>query len=129
MKSGSVIRARRCYATTGDRIVLDFTMNDLPMGSDLPVALATHGHRAFKMLVAGTHRIDTVEILRNNQVVFSTSPDSDTWEGQWQDEEQLAPLTLTPTFAGDHPFVFYYLRVTQGNRQQAWASPIWLTDC
>jgi hypothetical protein len=30
------IRKRRTYAITGDRIVLDFTLNDHPMGSELP---------------------------------------------------------------------------------------------
>ena len=119
---------RRCYATTGDRILLDFTMNEQPMGTDLPVDLQGYGPRRFAMRVAGTYRIDAVELLRNNDVVFTAKPASDVWEGEWTDAEPLAALALAPTFPNDRPFVCYYLRITQGNRQMAWASPIWLTD-
>ena len=119
---------RRCYATTGDRILLDFTMNGVPMGSDLAVDMAQYGSRQLAMRVAGTYRIDRIELLRNNEVVFSVHPGSDVWEGEWSDAEPLAALALTPTYSYDRPFVFYYLRVTQGNRQMAWASPIWLTN-
>ena len=122
------LNERRCYATTGDRILLDFTMDHAPMGTDLAVDLADYGPRNFTMRVAGTHRIDSIELLRNNRVVYSTAPKSDVWVGEWTDTESLATLALTPTFPHDRPFVFYYLRVRQGNRQSAWASPIWLTD-
>lgn len=122
------LNERRCYATTGDRILLDFTMNDAPMGSDLSVDLAQCGPREFTMRVAGTYRIDAIELLRNNEVVFQAHPGSDVWEDRWTDSDSLPEIALTPTFPHDRPFVCYYLRVTQGNRQMAWASPIWLTD-
>ena len=119
---------RRCYATTGDRILLDFSMDGHPLGNDIPADLATYGPRAFSMRVAGTYRIDSVEIVRNNQVIHVAEPGAEVWEGGWVDQEPLLPLALQPTFGYDRPFVYYYLRVTQGNRQQAWASPIWLTQ-
>ena len=122
------LHERRCYATTGDRILLDFTLNDAPMGTDLAVDLAEFGPRHFAMRVAGTYRIDSIELLCNNEVVYTTHPQSDVWEGEWTDTESLSALALMPTFPDDRPFVYYYLRVTQGNRQTAWASPIWLTD-
>ena len=95
---------RRCYATTGDRILLDFTMNDAPMGSDLAVDLAQYGSRQFAMRVAGTYRIDRIELLRNNEVVFDTCPNGDVWEGTWTDAEPLAALALTPTYSYDRTF-------------------------
>ena len=119
---------RHCYATTGDRIVLDWAMDGRPMGTDEAVDLASAGVRTFRMRVLGTHRLDAVEIVRNNRVVFAVEPGADTWTGEWSDEEALAPLAITPAFADDRPFVFYYLRVRQANRQRAWASPIWLTQ-
>jgi len=119
---------RRCYATTGDRIVLDFSMNGHPMGTDIPVKLDQVGQRTFSIRVVGSYRIDMVEIMRNNQVIFSAQPGKDVWEGEWTDAEPLLPLALAPTFDDDSPFIFYYVRVTQGNRQKAWSSPIWLTQ-
>jgi hypothetical protein len=134
---------RRCYATTGDRILLDFRLrlgehgaegqavgqlDGHPMGSDIPVDLASVGPRVLTMRVAGTHQVETVEILRNNEVVFSVRPDAEDWDGEWADETPLASVALDPTVPDDHRFVFYYLRVCQRNRQLAWSSPIWLTQ-
>ena len=97
------------------------------MGTDLAADIKEYPPRRFAMRVAGTYRIDQVELLRNNEVIFCSEPGSDVWEGEWTDAEPLEGLVLKPTFPDDRPFVFYYLRVTQGNRQSAWASPIWLT--
>lgn len=119
---------RRCYATTGDRILLDFALDGRPMGTDLQTDLATHGPRTLRMRVAGTHRVDAVEIVRNGEVVLAAQPGVEDWEAEWVDDEPLEALALAPTFGGDRPFVYYYLRVRQGNRQQAWSSPIWLTQ-
>ena len=119
---------RRCYATTGDRILLHFDMNGHLMGTDLVADLADVEPRPFTMRVAGTAPVDEVAIVRNGEVVFSMQPRAEVWEGEWIDEEALSPIAFTPTFEGDSPFVYYYLRVTQRNRQQAWSSPIWLTQ-
>ena len=123
---------RRCYATTGDRILLDFRLElggqTVGMGTDLAVDLRSAGQRRLTLRVAGTERIERVEVLRNNQVVFATAPDGEDWSGEWTDSTPLDTLAIAPTFPGDRPFVFYYLRVRQRNRQIAWSSPIWLTQ-
>jgi hypothetical protein len=98
------------------------------MGTDLPVDLGAAGRRRFVLRGAGTHRLDAVELLRNNRVVFTAHPEGEDWQGVRTDGAPLAVLALTPTFAGDRPFVFYYLGVRQRNRQVAWSSPIWLTQ-
>lgn len=57
----AALRARRCYATTGQRIVLRVQVNGTPMGGELradgPVTVACH--------VAGTAPIRSVEVLRS----------------------------------------------------------------
>ena len=65
---------RRCYATTGDRILLDFTIDGKPMGSDNPADLRSVGPRHVRMRAAGTASFTRVEVIRNNQVVFSADP-------------------------------------------------------
>ena len=123
---------RRCYATTGDRILLDVTMEldgrTYPMGSDVEVGRIADGPRRLRVRVAGTASLDRIEVLRNNDVQFTATPNTDTWEGGWTDADPLNAITLTPTFDDDRPFVFYYVRLTQANRQRAWSSPIWLTE-
>lgn len=60
-------RARRVYGVTGDRIALDFTCNDAPMGSILPHAR----RRELRVAVRGSDAIDRVEILRNGRVLVT----------------------------------------------------------
>lgn len=119
---------RRCYATTGDRILLDFTIDGEPMGSENSVELAGAGPRTLRMRAAGTAPITRVEVIRNSEVVFSAGPQSDVWEEEWTDTSDLAAVAFAPTFPDDRPFVYYYLRIFQANRQRAWSSPIWFTQ-
>ena len=71
----------------------------------------------------GSYHVDD-----GNAPVFSAKPNRDVWEGQWADDAPLSSLANAPTFPGDQPFVFYYVRIRQANRQRAWSSPFWLTD-
>ncbi len=67
------LRARRCYATTGQRIVLRVQCNNHPMGSELtanePVLLT--------VCCVGTTGIRTVEVLRGDEVVHTHDPLAD----------------------------------------------------
>jgi len=111
---------RRTYATTGVRTLLDFTVNDTPMGqrtetSDLPL-LHFEAH--------GESPIETVEILRYSpadgafKVIFRVEPNA---------------LDVVWT-ARDHGFredSIYYLRLKEskwihGRPSMAWSSPIWI---
>jgi hypothetical protein len=126
------LHERRCYATTGERILLDFTLAldgaTHPMGHDAAVTLRDAGARTLRARVAGTATIDRVELLRNNEVIFSAAPGREEFDVTWTDDAPAPSVTLQPTFPDDRPFLFYYLRVTQANRQLAWSSPIWLSD-
>lgn len=59
------ILARRTYALTGDRIQLDFKLNDAPMGAVIPAT----PERAITVAVQGGAALDYVELLHNNRVV------------------------------------------------------------
>jgi hypothetical protein len=54
------IRARRCYATTGQRIVLRVQANSAPMGSEI----TADGPVTFGVFCAGTAGIRSIEVLR-----------------------------------------------------------------
>ncbi len=119
---------RRCYATTGDRILLDFTIDGKPMGSDNAADLSGLEPRRLHVRAAGTAPITRVEIVRNNRTIFSADPHRDVWEDEWADTADLSAAAFAPTFPNDRPFVYYYLRLYQANRQRAWSSPIWFTQ-
>jgi len=119
------LRDRRCYATTGDRILLDFRANGAFMGQE--VRLPSGESRMVSVKAEGTAPIEKVEIIRNGGVVYTHKKRNLSVEFQWEDRKPLPELAIPPVYEGDTPFVFYYCRLTQENGQMAWSSPIWFS--
>ena len=67
--------ARRLYGVTGDRIQLDFRINDAVMGS----TISAPGERQVKVRVVGSDQIDRIELLRNGRVI-ATHCHQGTWD-------------------------------------------------
>ena len=75
------------------------------------------GKRELNVLAAGTGNLDSLEILKNNEVVHSQSGSGKVIRLQWEDalNKQSVP--------GED---FYYVRVNQTDGNRAWSSPIWI---
>lgn len=77
------IERRRCYACTGDRIVLDFEVNGEPMGTVLEDAV----NRYVTVSVRGWDEIERVDVLRNNRVIQRHFPEENArpagWSKRW----------------------------------------------
>jgi hypothetical protein len=67
------VRARRTFAVSGDRIVVEMTLNGKPMGSELPFA----GEREIDIRVEGQDAVESVELLRNGRVIQRHFVDDD----------------------------------------------------
>ncbi len=134
------VRSRRIYATSGQKIVLEFSINGQPMGSEL----AGVNHLRLKVSIKGTDAIDRIEIVKDLVDTFAAvrvEQNSDNTEGAFVLYDagkpaggELLPLADTSrlNFAmrdeiTDSQIHSYYLRVTQDNGEQAWSSPIWVT--
>lgn len=106
------LKERRCYATTGARIVLDFRVDGHGMGDEF-----TAGEPAVAVTarVLGTAPLATLEMVCNGDVVF-TQPGNG----------RVAEIAETLPIAGDQTS-YLYLRVTQNDGHVAWSSPIWVT--
>ena len=76
-------RNRRVYGVSGDRIELDFTCNDAPMGSILPATDERH----ILVSVRAADAIDRIELLRSDCVIATHNH-----QGSWQ---MPAPGTRT----------------------------------
>jgi hypothetical protein len=77
----NALRERRTYAVTGDRIGLDFFLNDQLMGQQVPFAR----ERTLKVGVEGWDVLDRVEVIKNGRVIRREHPvdqgfDSSSWE-------------------------------------------------
>lgn len=103
---------RRCYATSGERILVFFTVNGFPMGSELKLSPKDQRQVSFRAI--GTGSIKKVELLRNNEVIK-------TWDGAGDD--MSGTLSVTDESGRGE---WYYIRITQADTQMAWSSPVWV---
>lgn len=108
------LRARRCFATTGDQIVVDFRVNGVWGGE----TAKTDAALKMNFKVDAMDEITRVEILRNSRVVHTFEPASASRQaaGEWTD--------ANPNH--DEGVLYYYARVTQKNNHLAWSSPVWV---
>jgi hypothetical protein len=116
------IRARRCYAACGERILLDVTCGGLEMGQS--GSLPDSGYVTFRADYAAETDIECVEVIRSNEVVHRETPGD--WKGQmnWTDTD-VANASPLHDFETGEQTVFYYLRLTAQSGARAWSSPCW----
>ena len=132
------LRERRCYATSGEPIYLDFQINGHLMGSKI----TAHRAPSLQVHVIGTAPLEKIEIVKHVEggpypfpVVASVFPKTKEYRLTWNDEQ----------FDAD---AMYYVRVTQPKdpaisevkrlgsasaklassfpNEMAWSSPIWV---
>ena len=101
---------RHCYATTGPRIYLEFSINGYPMGSEL---LASK--RKLNIYCIGTCIIFKIEVIKNNRIIYTMKSKS---------PECNFSIYDIPEKKED----FYYIRIIQKDKEMAWSSPIWVRD-
>ena len=102
------IRNRRCYATSGAKILLDFVAGDegeVPMGSEVKVL----GQLPLVARAQGTTEISSLEFVGPDGVIAQA-------DGQGVSAELSATVYA--------PYV--YARVVQEDGEMAWASPIFM---
>lgn len=97
------LRARRCYATSGAKILLDVHVAGFPMGSELDIEgpVDVHVH------ALGTTDIACIELVTPEGVAASDEPSSP-----------------SASFVGEVEAPYVYCRVTQADGEMAWSSPI-----
>ncbi len=118
---------RSCYATTGAKIIVGLYIAEQPIGSELST-FEKPGlvyNRFISGFVIGTQKITKVEILRNNEVINTMRPDTDTFEFSFDDFENITKISIKLK-EDKPPFIYYYLRAYQEDGHIAWSSPIWV---
>jgi len=101
---------RRCYATTGARIILEFSVDGHIMGEEF----STERAPKIKVRVLGTANIQKTEVIRSNKVIFVKRGDGSELQFEFLDGEIGPGLN------------YYYVRVTQEDGEMAWSSPVWV---
>ena len=110
------LRERRTFGTTGDRIIVDFRLDERPMGSSLtPSAPSLTGY----LSVIGTDAIASIRLVRNGQTCREWAPGGLQFTHTWQQEHEA-----TPHKPGAR--AYYYVVIAQRNAEMAWTSPIFV---
>ena len=105
------LQQRHVYGAT-DNIVADVRSGPNMMGDAFSSAEAPN----LRVKLAGTSKFAKVVIIRNNQSVYSTEPNSDKVEFSWRDNAPVQGKTS-----------YYYVRGEQDNGEIVWVSPLWIT--
>lgn len=102
---------RRTFATTGARILMEFSINGSPMGTEIKLKKGEKVH--LKIRVLGTSNICELRIMKNGDVFKTFDLDDKKIDLEMEDEH------LNDTD-------WYYVEVKQIDDHQGWASPIWI---
>ena len=110
------LHARRCYATTGARIVADVTLNGAPMGSEL--RLEPGAERRLRVRIRGTAPLECVQVIHCGHLLaeLPVAADCPDLDAEWVDERPGRPLED----------VYYYVRARQHDGECLWTSPFWI---
>ncbi|HEX2517645.1 MAG TPA: hypothetical protein VH257_23275, partial [Chloroflexota bacterium] len=117
------LRARRCFATSGDRLLLDFRVDGVFQGGELTLTERPGGRENQARPLTVTLR---AEVLRPVQRVVLV-----------RDGEELASVVPDPAarlvqhaWETEGPFVgtsYFYVRLEGADGELAWSSPVWVT--
>ena len=103
---------RHVYATSGDRIWLEFYADGHPMGSEYESAQAP----SLQVASVGTAPIILLEVKKNGEVVYSQEPNETQVDLSWQDPDFESTVEA-----------YYYVRLLQEDGEEAISSPIWVS--
>jgi hypothetical protein len=112
----NALQERRTYGTTGDRIIVDFRLDQHPIGSCIHTSAQT---MTGYLMVLGTDILTYIKIVKNGSIVHEWNPGTLQIKHFWQEKR------LTDSFVpGKRDY--YYIVVNQSNNEMAWTSPIFV---
>jgi len=103
---------RRVYATTNERVILRFSVNGEPMGSEMT---AVEDKQSISVEAYSDAPIRRIDLVKKGEDLATHSPGEQAV--RWTVEDSLPPGAST----------WYYARVTRTDGEMAWSSPIWVS--
>ncbi len=123
------LTARRCYATTSTRPILDLSVDSAGMGQTLIAQADEVPPRRIVIELCTSIFPATMELIRNNQVIANLSVDEAHTISTYVDETNANDLWIKDAPMNRAPFFYYYVRVRYPSLYAgitAWSSPIWI---
>jgi len=117
--------ARRCYATRGGRIVLEFAVNGSPMGSSLKAV----GNPEFRWRVDALSGEYTLRIIRNGKTAYERKF-RDASSGEWIDTDFASHGSAARYYflevESTTPIPQFPTNVAVARGAKAWSSAVWV---
>jgi hypothetical protein len=110
------LKDRRCYASAGTKVDIDFRINGAEMGSEL--AAQEGEDRWIYFNVDSEKKLERVDLVKNGKVYMQ-----DNIAGRMSGSK-----LIVNDLEKQRDTDYYYLRVTHTDGTQAWTSPIWLSS-
>ena len=119
---------RKCYGTTGPRVIIEFNIENYFMGDIVDIELdpKTFKNRKFNLTITSPTLIEKIELIRNNEIYKSQIINSKMFRGEFGDSDAFQDVCQLHQNEREE-FVFYYPRIYLSDNNMAWASPIWIT--
>lgn len=108
------LQARRCYAVTGPRILVDLSIEGHPMGSEIP-ASALPDRPALDLDISSHVPLGTIEIFRDGERCDVVTGGRRHERFRWVDPNPSSG-----------PSTNYFVKVTRADHEMAWTSPVWI---
>jgi hypothetical protein len=110
------LRARRTFATTGDKMYIDIEINGAAIGSNAQTTKAPK----ISIDVVGQYPLEKVELIRNSKVIHTYNIVGE--------NSEFNELFVDKDYQEEEEVLYYYVRGTQKNNALAWSSPIWIEN-
>jgi hypothetical protein len=107
------LKARRCYGTSGDKLLIDFRINGHLMGEEFSTRYKPHIEAEIRAEVP----IKEIIIFKGNKVIYKVGAE------ELPDKKKAHIELMDENFGRSS---YYYVRVVQENEQVGWGSPIWV---
>jgi len=108
------LRERHCYATTGEKIYVEFSINKKPMGGKIKLDSPPE----INITAKGVKPLAKVELLRNSKIFR-------TWEIA-NGKKIFSKDFIDINFKQGKKVLYYYVRITQVDGNIAWSSPVYI---
>jgi len=107
------LKNRRCFATTGDKIYVNMTVNGAWASDEATI----HGDApVIQIDIEAVDTIKSIEILRNSKVIKNIKPEPGLMQKASFVDNDLLPFEV----------LYYYIRIIQENGHIGWSSPVWV---
>jgi len=118
---------RKCYGTTGVRVIIEFFVNNYFMGDIIDIEKNPHlnSERIINLSLYSPIPIKKIEIIRNNSIIDFKTLNHEETTYEYIDSDLFNDVALKH-IQKNEIFIFYYIRVFLSNNNMAWSSPIWL---